>query len=72
MWVNSAVFALLHHDFRASVNPRNFTQQEPYFRLIHLSMLEGKGEFVTVAGKINDLPQPERLYRSCGFEGEDI
>ena len=37
-----------------------------------LSRLKGKAEFVTVAGKINDRSQPEKLYRSCGFEGKDI
>ena len=37
-----------------------------------LQRLKGRAEFVTVAGIMNNLTQPEKLYRSCGFEGDDI
>lgn len=29
-------------------------------------------DFATVSGKIDNITKPERLYRSCGFEGNDI
>lgn len=29
-------------------------------------------DFATVSGKINNRTNPERLYRSCGFVGNDI
>lgn len=28
--------------------------------------------FVTVSGQIENLTNPEKLYRSCGFQGKDI
>ena len=31
-----------------------------------------RAEFATVSGKINNPTNPERLYRSCGFIGNDI
>ena len=37
-----------------------------------LSRLAGKAEFTTVSGKLNDPYAPERLYRACGFAGNDI
>lgn len=32
----------------------------------------GLAEIVTVSGQVNNLTQPERLYRSCGFHGSDV
>lgn len=29
-------------------------------------------EFVTVSGQVDNKTNPEKLYRSCGFEGKDI
>ncbi len=37
-----------------------------------LSRLEGRVKFTTVAGEEDNKTNPEALYRSCGFEGEDI
>jgi GNAT superfamily N-acetyltransferase len=31
-----------------------------------------KADFVTVSGQVNNITNPERLYRKCGFEGNDI
>lgn len=39
--------------------------------LILLGNLQGKAEFVTVSGKAGET-MPEKLYRSCGFSGNDI
>lgn len=32
----------------------------------------GKARFATVSGRADGSPAPERLYRSCGFTGDDI
>jgi ribosomal protein S18 acetylase RimI-like enzyme len=37
-----------------------------------LSRLSGNVEFVTVSGEVNNITNPERLYRSCGFKGDDV
>lgn len=37
-----------------------------------LSRLREKAECVTVSGKVNNETNPERLYRSCGFSGNDV
>lgn len=37
-----------------------------------LMRLQGKADFVTVSGKVNNATNPEKLYRKCGFTGEDI
>ena len=37
-----------------------------------LTRLQGKADFVTVSGKVDNATKPERLYRKCGFTGEDI
>ena len=37
-----------------------------------LSKMQNKAKFATVSGKINNLSNPERLYRKCGFVGTDI
>jgi GNAT superfamily N-acetyltransferase len=37
-----------------------------------LKRLRGKSNFVTVSGKVDNVTQPEKLYRSCGFTGSDI
>lgn len=29
-------------------------------------------EFATVSGKVNNITDPEKLYRKCGFIGSDI
>ena len=37
-----------------------------------LSRLRARAGFVTVSGRVNDPNSPEALYRSCGFEGNDV
>jgi ribosomal protein S18 acetylase RimI-like enzyme len=37
-----------------------------------LRRLEGRAAFTTVAGRMDNRTHPERLYRRCGFEGDDL
>lgn len=37
-----------------------------------LSRLKGRADFTTVSGEVDNVTNPERLYRSCGFEGDDV
>lgn len=37
-----------------------------------LYRMSGIARFATVSGKCNNLSNPERLYRSCGFMGNDV
>ena len=37
-----------------------------------LARLQGKADFVTVSGKVDNETRPELLYRKCGFMGADI
>ena len=37
-----------------------------------LLRMQGKADFVTVSGKVDNATKPEILYRKCGFTGEDI
>ncbi len=37
-----------------------------------LYRLKDKSEFVTVSGKMNNATNPEKLYRACGFTGNDV
>ncbi len=37
-----------------------------------LKRLKPYANFTTVSGEVNNLTNPERLYRSCGFIGNDI
>jgi ribosomal protein S18 acetylase RimI-like enzyme len=37
-----------------------------------LKRLSNRAEFVTVSGQVENQTRPDLLYRSCGFEGEDI
>jgi GNAT superfamily N-acetyltransferase len=37
-----------------------------------LSRIRERARFTTVAGEIENRSNPEALYRSCGFEGDDI
>lgn len=37
-----------------------------------LNRLKGRVEFTTVSGEADNETNPERLYRSCGFYGDDI
>ncbi len=37
-----------------------------------LYRLKDKSEFVTVSGKVNNITNPEKLYRACGFTGNDV
>lgn len=37
-----------------------------------LGRLAGKASFATVSGKVNSQTKPEKLYRRCGFSGDDI
>lgn len=37
-----------------------------------LAKAQGQAKFATVSGKINNITRPERLYRKCGFTGNDI
>ncbi len=37
-----------------------------------LAMAQGRAKFATVSGKVNNITDPEKLYRKCGFTGNDI
>lgn len=37
-----------------------------------LNRLKGRAVFTTVSGEVDNETNPERLYRSCGFYGDDI
>lgn len=37
-----------------------------------LAKMQDKADFATVSGKVNNSTKPERLYRKCGFTGNDI
>ena len=37
-----------------------------------LRRMQGRADFATVSGKVNNLTRPERLYRRCGFTGDDV
>jgi len=37
-----------------------------------LQRLNGKAEFVTVSGEIDNSTNPESIYRKCGFYGDDV
>ena len=37
-----------------------------------LTRLQGKADFVTVSGKVDNATKPELLYRTCGFTGNDV
>ncbi len=37
-----------------------------------LKRLEPYADFTTVSGEVDNITNPERLYRSCGFTGDDI
>ena len=37
-----------------------------------LARLAGRADFTTVSGRIENETHPERLYRRCGFTGDDI
>lgn len=37
-----------------------------------LTKMKGKAKFATVSGKVNNATNPEKLYRKCGFIGNDI
>jgi GNAT superfamily N-acetyltransferase len=43
--------------------------QQIVFELLNL--LHGKAAFTTVAGQVDNPTYPERLYRRCGFDGDD-
>jgi GNAT superfamily N-acetyltransferase len=37
-----------------------------------LARLKEKADFVTVSGEVDNTTNPERLYRKCGFTGDDV
>ena len=37
-----------------------------------LRRMSGRAEFATVSGRIHNATHPERLYRRCGFAGNDV
>jgi GNAT superfamily N-acetyltransferase len=37
-----------------------------------LNRMSGYVDFVTVSGEVDNITNPERLYRSCGFHGSDV
>ncbi len=37
-----------------------------------LRRLNGKALFTTVSGEMNNRTKPEKLYRNCGFSGDDV
>ena len=40
--------------------------------IIYSDEAKGVAKFATVSGKVDDCNMPERLYRKCGFVGDDI
>lgn len=43
-----------------------------YLVLELLRRMQGKADFATVSGQCNNAANPEKLYRECGFTGNDI
>lgn len=43
-----------------------------YIILELLRRLKSKAEFTTVSGQCNNVTNPEKLYRKCGFTGNDV
>ena len=37
-----------------------------------LSRARGQAKFATVSGKVNNTTRPEKMYRKCGFTGNDV
>ncbi|WOO35272.1 GNAT family N-acetyltransferase [Anaerocolumna sp. AGMB13020] len=37
-----------------------------------LQRMQGRADFVTVSGMVNNITKPEMIYRKCGFIGDDI
>jgi GNAT superfamily N-acetyltransferase len=37
-----------------------------------LTRVQKRSAFTTVSGRVNNDTSPERLYRLCGFTGEDV
>ncbi len=37
-----------------------------------LRRMQGKADFATVSGQVNNITKPEKVYRKCGFTGDDI
>ena len=37
-----------------------------------LERMSGKASFATVSGRVDNRTNPEKLYRKCGFSGDDI
>ncbi len=37
-----------------------------------LNRMTAIADFATVSGKVNNVTSPERLYRKCGFTGDDV
>ena len=37
-----------------------------------LHRVAGRVDFTTVSGRVDNVTQPERLYRRCGFNGSDV
>lgn len=37
-----------------------------------LRRMQGRADFATVSGRVNNLTNPEGLYRRCGFTGNDV
>ena len=37
-----------------------------------LRRMKGNADFATVSGKINNKTSPEKMYRKCGFTGNDV
>jgi len=55
------------------VSPENRRRGLGKFIVLELlCRMQSMADFVTVSGEIHNLSQPEKLYRSCGFTGDDI
>ena len=37
-----------------------------------LNRMAGRAAFATVSGQVNNITNPEGLYRRCGFTGSDV
>jgi len=51
--------------------PRGYNKEKALVNRLLLNMV-GKADFVTVSGKVNNSTNPEKLYRRCGFQGNDV
>lgn len=73
--------AMAQYDSEAREVSLEWVQVLPEYRHRHigkamvcrvLSSMRGTARFATVSGKVNSSSNPQALYRSCGFSGDDV